>query len=704
MTSGLRADLTNQYSPEEERQLVRMFIRRVLQAFVSSSEFASSRFNITTGTEAANPSWDAFFAQQRNPGASMLLELNLKQLYKLHSVCIEGVADQLASLLLPENCIRQSNTRTRISTALSDNSEIGGGHVRLTIPDAFRVLQDAASKFRSQVRVADDGTDRWCPDWRTQMLVWGLIKKLGQIRPPQILQAPYQELKEAAFACLFESDFIDKQWERCSFRSTLLRYIPRPYSWDADLSWLSLSIFVSFPLTSFVQILHFTYRKNEEVLSRGIFWTLFISIFCATAVGMILFYSAYRSRYATRLMQKSSVGTPYEERFMTHHAADTLRSKTGNGAASGGSSSDSLDAMDLESADSIRAPRYPSPVAHMPSPALSLARTDASANPAASAPALPSSAQPMPVTDRATERRHSMDEGYFDFPDHVPSRPNDELPSMAPGRAIGFDDRSGATLQLYQASMFVRRIYGSTYFDESWTFGLSEEQVCSAVKVMLTSDSVLGRQYAAFSFAAIAVASRGVPPVGEVAARAVVGAAQTAAQKALVQATLDQFNFGIFSFLGALAFVSGLTSAVLADLILRQMSFTEISREGTAHGFVQRFGFFIRVVGGVNSSAGMFLSTAVLHFLISIFKVSPFAVMLLGATWLILGTMVSESFFSNFHFWRMSEILDDVNHISEPDVRSPSPLTGALQFVMTQFRKAGNGMFSKRAKTREETL
>lgn len=687
MTSGAPLALGNQYSPEEERQLVGLFIRRILQAFVSSSEFASSRFNISTSTEPVNPSWDAFLAQRRNPEASsMLIELNMKKLYKLHSTCIEGVADQLACLLLPENRLRHSNTRTRISSALSDDINIGGGNGSLSIPNAFRTLQDAASKFRAQVRIADDGADRWSPDWRTQMLVWGLIKKLGEIRPPHILQPPYQELKEAAFACLFESDFIDKQWERRSFRTTLLRYIPRPYNWDADLSWLGLGIFVSFPLTSFVQILYSDIRENKSILSRDVFWVLFFSIFVATAIGMILFYSAYRSRYATRLMQKSAVGTVYEDKFKTHHATDANPSKDGNQGTSDACSIDSLDSIDVEAAVKVDAPRHPTPITRNPSPVPSLPRTDTSANPAASAPALSSSIRAATAPDDAADRRHSI--GDLDFPtDYLPGPPEIKRPAMDPSRAIGFDDRSGATLQLYQASMFVRRIYGSTYFDESWTFGLSEEQVCNAVKVMLTSDSVLGRQYAAFSFAAIAVASRGVPAVGA------TGAGGTN------EAQLTQFNFGIFSFLGALAFVSGLTSAVLADLILRQMSFTEISREGTAHGFVQRFGFFIRVVGGVNSSAGMFLSTAVLHFLISIFKVSPFAVMALGAAWLILGTMVSESFFSNFHFWRMSEILDDVNHIAEPDVRSPSPLTGALQFLMAQFRKA-----VKRRKTREETL
>eukprot|EP00171_Calliarthron_tuberculosum_P008617 IDg8617t1 len=258
--------------------------------------------------------------------------------------------------------------------------------------------------------------------------------------------------------------------------------------------------------------------------------------------------------------------------------------------------------------------------------------------------------------------------------------------------------------------MFVQRIYGSTYFDESWAFGLSEAQLHDAIRIMLQTDSTLGRQYAAFSFAAIAVASRGVPTITTATQPAATASVTAAVASAILEQEarkrLLQFNFGIFSFLGALTFVAGLTAAVLSDLILRQMSFTQISREGTAHFFANRFGFFIRVVGGLNSSAGMFLSTSVLHFLLNIFKVNPFAVIILGGAWLILGTMVMDSFFSNYHFWRMSEILDDVTLIAEPDVTSPSPITGVLQLCMAQIRKVRlpslKKIREKRRKRREE--
>ncbi len=49
--------------------------------------------------------------------------------------------------------------------------------------------------------------------------------------------------------------------------------------------------------------------------------------------------------------------------------------------------------------------------------------------------------------------------------------------------------------------------------------------------------------------------------------------------------------------------------------------------------------------------------------------------------------MVTESFFANYMFWNLCEILDDVTFITEPDSFSPSPLIGALQFLMAQIRR-----------------
>lgn len=680
----------NDVASQEERVHARHFIKKLLEAYVASGDYAKERFNLGADPEPARGFDNYFFRGSRNElSTSMHLERTIKQLYSLHRHCIEGMSDKFARLLLNDARLHVATRRARIQAALAEDSPISKSAGDINIPDAFRVLQLAAERFREQytgarnnnVMDGGSGAHLWKPDWRTQNLVWALIKRMGDIVPPPILLIPYQELKEAAFACLFECDFIDKQWQRCSFRQTLLRYIPRPYHWDADVSWIGLSFFVSLPLTGFV-------HSFDRGLRLPVFWGLFFTIFFSTSAGIILFYSSYRSRYATELMRKASCGTSYAQRYSPSFQINMSRILSApydlvtfasppskeNSNKETESESESLDA-ELATVDNA---------------SVGTRRSQGSA-------ILPEAVlQPGPNGADQAAIHHA----FFESSDDTRNKKNDsQVNPLSPAEAIGFgankgrdsDGFAGATLRLYQASMFVQRIYGSTFFDESWSFGLSESQLHEAVKFTLQTDSSLGRQFAAFSFAAIAVASRAVQAPGQAPTPASNAALRSAFESSL-------FSFGIFSYLGALTFVCGLTSAILADLILRQMAFTQISREGTAHGFIRRFGFFIRVVGGLNSTAGMFLSTAVLHFLLSIFKVHPAAVLPLSFAWLLLGTMVVESFFSNYHFWRMSEILDDVTLIAEPDVRSPSPMTGVMQILMAQIRKI---VFRKK-KEREE--
>jgi hypothetical protein len=65
------------------------------------------------------------------------------------------------------------------------------------------------------------------------------------------------------------------------------------------------------------------------------------------------------------------------------------------------------------------------------------------------------------------------------------------------------DDKNSNTqslLRLYQVSMLVERLHSSYYFGEAMLLGLSESQVYTAIEVILSSDSMLGKQFAAFSF------------------------------------------------------------------------------------------------------------------------------------------------------------------------------------------------------------
>lgn len=129
-------------------------------------------------------------------------------------------------------------------------------------------------------------------------------------------------------------------------------------------------------------------------------------------------------------------------------------------------------------------------------------------------------------------------------------------------------------------------------------------------------------------------------------------------------------------------------TAILSDLIVRQMAFTQVKTEGTTHAFVKKFGFFIRALGSLNSCAGMSLFTGVVVLLLSIFRVHPVAVFPLGAAWLILGSVTIESFFTKFHFWNMSEIIHDVgNVIDDPDLQSPSPVAGTIQHIVRRIKK-----------------
>jgi hypothetical protein len=168
-------------------------------------------------------------------------------------------------------------------------------------------------------------------------------------------------------------------------------------------------------------------------------------------------------------------------------------------------------------------------------------------------------------------------------------------PSHCPGQ--GFeedgDDDSGSSLHLLQVSFLVERLTASAYFDHKcMLLGLSEAQVYAAIEMLLSTDSVLGRQFAAFSFTAIAISSRSVAKTGD--------ATQS-----------PYFAYGVFSMLSSAGFLCGLTSSILADMMRRQLSLTQTREENTGHIFAQKFATYIRLISGLNGFAGMFLATAV---------------------------------------------------------------------------------------------
>lgn len=159
------------------------------------------------------------------------------------------------------------------------------------------------------------------------------------------------------------------------------------------------------------------------------------------------------------------------------------------------------------------------------------------------------------------------------------------------------------------------------------------------------------------------------------------------------------------SFLGSLAFSCGMVSAILSDLIVRQMAFTQVKADGTIHEFVKKFGFFIRLMGTLNSCAGLSLMTGVVVLLLSIFRVHPVAVFPLSAAWLILGSITIDSFFTKYHFWNMSEIINDVGSVlDDPDIQSPSPITGSMQSVSRKFKQWFRSARKKKTRRKESDL
>jgi hypothetical protein len=178
---------------------------------------------------------------------------------------------------------------------------------------------------------------------------------------------------------------------------------------------------------------------------------------------------------------------------------------------------------------------------------------------------------------------------------------------------------------------------------------------------MLVSDAMVGRQFAAFSFTAVAISSKGADPTQ-------LGGAL--------------FSFAVFSIISAAGFLCGLTSSVLADVMQRRLTMTQTKEEGTSH----EFGFWLRLIGGLNAFAGMFLATATFHFLLSIFNVSPVAVLPLAAIWMIGGSVCIESFSASFSYWSMTELSSDIGAlVHRPDQVSPSPVTGTIQQIARYF-------------------
>jgi uncharacterized membrane protein len=148
-----------------------------------------------------------------------------------------------------------------------------------------------------------------------------------------------------------------------------------------------------------------------------------------------------------------------------------------------------------------------------------------------------------------------------------------------------------------------------------------------------------------------------------------------------------RFSFSVFAVLAACGFLCGLTGQLLADRMIRLIAMTQTKEEGTAHEFAAEFGGYFRIIGGLIGFAGMFLSTAVFHFLFSIFQVSLAIALPLAIVWMLASSVVLESFLASFSYWSLNEVFEDLGElVDHPELNSPSPVTGTIQRLSRWFK------------------
>lgn len=505
------------------------FARDLLQCFVAAERYAHEKGGIPYEEVWAGESQHSF-GSTGVVGARRFTTRELvrdrKQIITLYKQCIKFAVDELCDFLTTAPELQTASRKARLAAALHPLKESDTSvDDSMNLKDLLQLLDDISCSFRdmhsSVGRSQSNSTwiSTYRPNWRTQNLVFTVVKQLGAVQPPSVdsVVIQLQTLKEVVFSCLFDGDYLEQQRRRCSFRETLLQYIPYPGSWEADLSWLAAAFFISMPLASLAH----SWGSNNNLIA---FWSTFLTIFLSCAVGFILFFTGYKSIYSNVLLDKAGKGTLYER----DRSRNLIRPITQ--AFDDNHVSVSVDTMNM-----------------------GVGSTDGSDETACEGEYSPPERNTTP--------------GYTG---------DDSVQADAEERS---DD--GSILRLYQASVFVQRIYGSTYLDSSWTLGLSEQQLYQAVEKLLQTDSVLGRQIAAFSFTSLVISSRGVPSPDMVSDDNLEPALRG-----------GQVSFAIFAFLAALAFVCGMMSGMLADLIVRQLSFTHVKSEGTAHLFVNRFGLY----------------------------------------------------------------------------------------------------------------
>lgn len=183
-----------------------------------------------------------------------------------------------------------------------------GQSAKVTNAGAVRALETIEQSFSSFSRSVSsprsnrNGIPTYNPDWKTRNLVWTLVRSgLGSISPPTAeIERALRALKDAVFSTLFKDNYLWEQRQNCRFRHTLMRHVPQPGAWDADMGFLGAAFFISVPLASTL----FSSVSGDELWA---FWLVLSIIFIVSSVSIVLIYAKYSSWYCTRLLD-SAVG------------------------------------------------------------------------------------------------------------------------------------------------------------------------------------------------------------------------------------------------------------------------------------------------------------------------------------------------------------------------------------------------------------
>lgn len=412
------------------------FAQALLRAFHEAEQFAQEQGGVSSNDDEGwiFPGFPLTYGPHvtRRSTAVVSSEKSHRQLQDLYTACIRRSVDALCDLLL-RGASSLPHRERRIEAAMSESRH--GSNIEITSDDLIQLLSKIADAFREQhdtverSRSSESMVSSWNPEWRTQNIVWKLLRKLGNTMPPaESLVQPFNALKETAFSCLFRGDYLSSTRKKCKFRQSLLQYLPYPGKWDADMTWIGTATFISLPVASLA-------HSWDDGNRLAAFWTTLFSLFAGIATTLLFLFASYRSKYSNSLLDRAARGTQHERNddglFATINVFPSIEENLRT----------TIDTVRNRNTVDI---------------------TESKSN---------TNTQPFESSD---------DAALANDLDHQPRK-------------------SGSLLHLYQASMFVERIYGSKYLDESWLLGLSERQLYDAVILVVQAAGTLGvriaRQY-----------------------------------------------------------------------------------------------------------------------------------------------------------------------------------------------------------------